>query len=67
MVTVRLSGVLIVVGLAIGVTPTVVGVARSKVLSMAAATVGLGGVLGLATNVAARLRQPQRPEGGASS
>lgn len=56
--TVRLAGALIVVGMAIGAVPAIVGVARSKPLSMAATALGLGGVIGLAANVTARRRRP---------
>jgi hypothetical protein len=57
-VDVRLAGLLIGVGLAVGAVPTVAGVARSKGLSAAAVALSLGGVLGLAANLTARRRQP---------
>ncbi len=65
--TMRLAAVLIAAGMAIGAIPAIVGVARSKALSMAATALALGGVIGLAANVAGRLRPPQRPENNSTS
>lgn len=58
-VTVRIASVLIVVGVAVGVAPTVVGVGRSRVLSTVASALGLGGMLGLAASLTARRRRPR--------
>jgi hypothetical protein len=66
LVTVRLAGILIVAGVAIGAAPTIVGVVRSRVLSTVAVALGLGGVVGLAVNVATWRRRPQRSEAAES-
>lgn len=56
-VSMRLAGILVAAGVAMGGLPAVAGVARPPALSAAATILGLAGALGFAARVATRLRQ----------